>query len=361
MVRNAGGSVSTHYLLRNHLGSTAAVASGGGTLQRRISYGAWGNFVNPATGRGSVASGTIAGYTTVTYTGHELIAGADLTNMGARLYDPKSGLFMSPDPTVAHPSDPMDLNQYAYVGDNPMSGVDLWGLSEDFTVKYPPIHVTGSYASCPSGWVGQHEPDCYPFTAFLSGGGPGGGGYGGPGGGRGGGGLTAKQLKTMRNKAYCQLAHDVAKAMLSQLAQNPATVNATAMTVYGEVRNSGAGASKTYAAVAWVFINRVAATSLGQAESGFSGYGNARISFTSGQVPSGADLSALNDIISTVAGIYSGSVADPTGGMNFEGNLNGDGKVPAYFTNHVASGSLNPGPVTQRGQSTETHTYCGVL
>ena len=127
VVKNAGGRVSTHYLLRNHLGSTAAVASGGGTLQRRISYGAWGNFVNPATGRGTVASGTVGSYTTVTYTGHELIAGADLINMGARLYDPKSGLFMSPDPTVARPYDPMDLNQYAYVGNSPMTFSDPYG------------------------------------------------------------------------------------------------------------------------------------------------------------------------------------------------------------------------------------------
>jgi len=48
--------------------------------------------------------------------------------MGARLYDPTTGLFMSPDPTVSRPYDTQDLNQYAYVGDNPMTYTDPAGL-----------------------------------------------------------------------------------------------------------------------------------------------------------------------------------------------------------------------------------------
>ena len=127
VVKDVGGSVSTSYLLQGPLGSTRAVATGSGSLSTRIGYSAWGGFVNPTTGTGSVTPTSIAQSTTVTYTGHELIAGAGLIDMGARLYDPATGLFMSPDPTVASPFDTQDLNQYAYVEDNPLSFVDPYG------------------------------------------------------------------------------------------------------------------------------------------------------------------------------------------------------------------------------------------
>ncbi len=100
----------------------------GGSLLQRIATGAWGQFVHPATGTGSVNPTAIAQATTVTYTGHELIAGAGPIDMGVRLYDPASGLFMSPDPTVAQPYNTQDLNQYAYVNDNPLSYTDPFGL-----------------------------------------------------------------------------------------------------------------------------------------------------------------------------------------------------------------------------------------
>lgn len=48
--------------------------------------------------------------------------------MGARIYDPATGLFITPDPIVAAPYDPEDLNQYAYVVDNPLSYTDPKGL-----------------------------------------------------------------------------------------------------------------------------------------------------------------------------------------------------------------------------------------
>ncbi len=57
VVKDSGGSVSTAYLLQGPLGSTAAVATGGGSLTRRITYGAWGQFVHPATGTGSEDNG----------------------------------------------------------------------------------------------------------------------------------------------------------------------------------------------------------------------------------------------------------------------------------------------------------------
>jgi hypothetical protein len=72
--------------------------------------------------------------------------------MGARLYDPATGLFMSPDPTVAYPYDSQDLNQYAYVGDNPMTWVDLYGYSWWGGMNWPQLGL--GVLQIAGGWAG---------------------------------------------------------------------------------------------------------------------------------------------------------------------------------------------------------------
>ena len=105
VVKDSAGSVNTAYLLQGPLGSTRALATGSGNLTQRIAYGAWGRFVQPATGTGTstVDVSAIAQATTVTYTGHELIAGTGLINMGARLYDPATGPVHVPRPDGGEP------------------------------------------------------------------------------------------------------------------------------------------------------------------------------------------------------------------------------------------------------------------
>jgi RHS repeat-associated protein len=49
-----------------------------------------------------------------------------LTNLGAREYNPVNGQFISPDPLV-DPTDPQDLNPYAYAADDPASDSDPSG------------------------------------------------------------------------------------------------------------------------------------------------------------------------------------------------------------------------------------------
>lgn len=50
-----------------------------------------------------------------------------LTNLGAREYNPASTLFLSPDPVLT-PTNPQDLNPYAYAQDNPATSADPTGL-----------------------------------------------------------------------------------------------------------------------------------------------------------------------------------------------------------------------------------------
>ena len=134
-MKDAEGAVETEYLVPDDEGSTSAVVSGSGVLLDRVAYGPWGSFVDPASGGGVVSAEAVAGYTHVTYTGGELIARAGLIDLGARMYDPGLGQYLSPDPLAG--GDP-----YVYVRDNPLSRIDPLGLSSTMLGK---IEVFGPY------------------------------------------------------------------------------------------------------------------------------------------------------------------------------------------------------------------------
>jgi RHS repeat-associated protein len=53
--------------------------------------------------------------------------GTGLMYYGARYYDPQVGRFAAADTIVPNPSNPQDLNRYAYVSNNPVNGVDPSG------------------------------------------------------------------------------------------------------------------------------------------------------------------------------------------------------------------------------------------
>ena len=68
------------------------------------------------------------------YTGHEIIAGLGVYNANARLYDPVSGRFMSPDPLIQDPANTQNFNRYTYCLNNPLkytdeSGEFVWELA----------------------------------------------------------------------------------------------------------------------------------------------------------------------------------------------------------------------------------------
>lgn len=63
------------------------------------------------------------------FTGQESDDSTRLYYYGARYMDPQLGRFVTPDPTVQHPSDPQDLNRYSYARNNPIKYNDPTGLS----------------------------------------------------------------------------------------------------------------------------------------------------------------------------------------------------------------------------------------
>jgi RHS repeat-associated protein len=69
---------------------------------------------------------------------------ANLTNIGARWYDPATGTFTSADPLL-HATSPLQLNGYSYAEGNPVTNSDPTGLS---TAGGPPPNPCGTNPNC---------------------------------------------------------------------------------------------------------------------------------------------------------------------------------------------------------------------
>lgn len=114
--RTTGGDVQ--YLTGDQQG-TATLAIDAGTLNvTRRYYDPYGNPIGTAPTSWPGNKGFVSGTTD---------PGTGLVNLGAREYDAPTGSFISPD-AVINPTDPQDLNAYAYSGDDPASDSDPTGL-----------------------------------------------------------------------------------------------------------------------------------------------------------------------------------------------------------------------------------------
>lgn len=88
------------------------------------------------------------------YTGHEHIDELGLINMNGRMYDPRLGRFLSPDPFVQAPSNPQNYNRYTYCLNNPLKYTDpsgekiswLWGLGVALNII--PIESAMAFVTC---------------------------------------------------------------------------------------------------------------------------------------------------------------------------------------------------------------------
>jgi RHS repeat-associated protein len=81
--------------------------------------------------------------TTQGFTGHEDDEDLGLVNMKGRLYDPKVGRFLTPDPIVSRPRFGQSWNPYSYVLNNPLSYVDPSGFEPDLLTSELPQPCSG--------------------------------------------------------------------------------------------------------------------------------------------------------------------------------------------------------------------------
>ena len=113
------GTVTNSYaIITDHLGSITMMVDNYDDYNE-IRYDPWGNryvvesFLDEVIDRG--------------YTGHEHLDQLGLIDMRGRMYDPKLGRFLSPDPFVQAPTDPQNFNRYSYCLNNPLKYTDPSG------------------------------------------------------------------------------------------------------------------------------------------------------------------------------------------------------------------------------------------
>jgi len=88
---------------------------------------AWRQFDPYGVARGAAATAGFPG--SRGFLGDVADTGTGLTNVGARWYDPATGMFASLDP-VLEAASPLQLNGYDYAGSDPVTGSDPTGLTE---------------------------------------------------------------------------------------------------------------------------------------------------------------------------------------------------------------------------------------
>jgi RHS repeat-associated protein len=125
--RETGSTDSIYYVIRDHLGSIMTVVGEDGNAREFFSYDAWGRRRDASDW--TYDSTLTANYTTRGYTGHEHIDETYLINMNGRVYDPLVGLFLSPDPILQEPMNPLNYNRYSYVLNNPLKYTDPSGYT----------------------------------------------------------------------------------------------------------------------------------------------------------------------------------------------------------------------------------------
>jgi RHS repeat-associated protein len=156
----------TYYYHADRLGSVSHLTDEQGQVAAVYEYDPFGR---PRTWSASVAN-------SFTFTGREFDAGTGLYYYRARYYDPSLGRFLSPDPIPPRLSDPLELNPYLYVGNNPLRFADPLGLDFQAHPWMPPAeelyhveqNVKGNlnWAEHPAWQWGGHPEQFREYAAY---------------------------------------------------------------------------------------------------------------------------------------------------------------------------------------------------
>lgn len=127
-----GGTTSTYYYVKDHLGSVQAIVDSTGSIVESYQYDAWGN-TTVFNGAGNQITQSAIG-NRFAWQGREISWATRLYYFRARWYEPVTGRWLSNDPIGISGG----LNQYVFVDNNPVNCSDPLGLAVFF------IHGTWS-------------------------------------------------------------------------------------------------------------------------------------------------------------------------------------------------------------------------
>ena len=121
---NNGGNIKLLYVHEDIMGNTRYHSKDNGQSYAELEYDVWGN----PTSHGMLLNNDNGVFIIARFTGHQYDTVIDVYFAQARFYDAKNRQWLS--------SDPMKdgLNWYQYVGSNPATWVDPWGLFRESTI-----------------------------------------------------------------------------------------------------------------------------------------------------------------------------------------------------------------------------------
>ncbi len=125
--KDEGANGEMFYIHKDHLGSIHAVTNKYQNVVARYHYTVWGVKQNLNANGSSVSATNALPWLHRGYTGHEHLTEVGYINMNGRVYDPDLGMFISPDPHIQAPEEPINFNRYAYVLNNPLIYTDPSG------------------------------------------------------------------------------------------------------------------------------------------------------------------------------------------------------------------------------------------
>ncbi|MEM7037906.1 MAG: RHS repeat-associated core domain-containing protein, partial [Bacteroidota bacterium] len=122
------GQSTVHWRVNHfdHLGSLQTITDENENLIETNSYNSWGERRNGTTWAPDPNASSVSDKG---YTAHRHLEIGDFIHMQGRVYDPTIGRMMQADPFVTDPSDPLDLNRYSYVRNNPLRYTDPSGFN----------------------------------------------------------------------------------------------------------------------------------------------------------------------------------------------------------------------------------------
>ena len=152
--RQSSGSNTVRYVLEDHQGNVAALASSAGALVVNESFTPFGQRRNGSTWQLPISGSEqalIDGISRRGYTEHTHLGGVPLIHMNGRVQDPLTGRFLSADPYVTSPMSTQGWNRYSYVVNSPATFTDPSGFDHD--------------CDDPDGCPGSHDwNECYIYV-----------------------------------------------------------------------------------------------------------------------------------------------------------------------------------------------------